>query len=112
MLRRRFVPVPSYPPSPLTDMGNSEAMEYPARRAEGLLDGLMRPTEVARMLGVSRTWLYAAAKDGRVPCVRLGGPDGPVRFVERDLVALLERARGGWVPGESSSDTARRAAAA
>ena len=51
------------------------------------------------MLGVSRSWLYDAAKDGRVPSIRLGGPDGPVRFVERDLVEWLERARAGWLPG-------------
>jgi excisionase family DNA binding protein len=46
---------------------------------------LLKPSEVARMLQVSRTWLYDAAKDGRIPSVRLGGPDGPVRFVEEDI---------------------------
>src|SRR5438045_9726022 len=44
---------------------------------------LLKPSEVARMLQVSRTWLYDAAKDGRIPSVRLGGPDGPGRFVGR-----------------------------
>jgi excisionase family DNA binding protein len=72
---------------------------------------LLKPSEVARMLGVSRTWLYDAAKDGRVPCVRLGAPDGPVRFIERDLIAWLDRARAGWLPGESGAETLRRAAA-
>ena len=75
------------------------------------LGELLKPSQVARMLGVSRTWLYDAAKDGRVPCVRLGGPLGPVRFVESDLVAWLERARAGWRPGESGAETLRRAAA-
>jgi excisionase family DNA binding protein len=75
------------------------------------LTDLLRPGEVARMLGVSRSWLHDAAKDGRIPCVRLGGPDGPVRFVERDLADWLDRARAGWVPGETSADTLRRAAA-
>ena len=79
--------------------------------ARTALTGLLRPGEVARMLGVSRSWLYDAAKDGRIPCVRLGGPDGPVRFVERDLADWLERARAGWQPGDTSSDTLRRAAA-
>ena len=46
---------------------------------------LLKPGEVARRLQVSRTWLYAAAKSGRIPSVRLGGADGPVRFVEEDV---------------------------
>jgi excisionase family DNA binding protein len=73
---------------------------------------LLRPGEVAVMLGVSRSWLYEAAKDGRVPCVRLGGPDGPLRFVARDLSEWLERARAGWLPGNSTAETVRRATAA
>jgi excisionase family DNA binding protein len=76
------------------------------------LEQLLKPSEVARMLGVSRTWLYEAAKRGRVPCIRLGGADGPVRFVESDLIEWLERARAGWLPGESGADTVRRAAPA
>jgi excisionase family DNA binding protein len=77
-----------------------------------LLAGLLCPGEVARMLGVSRSWLYEAAKEGRVPSIRLGGPDGPLRFVEHDLVTRLERARAGWLPGDSTAETLRRAAAA
>jgi excisionase family DNA binding protein len=38
---------------------------------------LLKPTDVARQLNVSRAWLYAAAKDGRIPSVRIGGRDGP-----------------------------------
>jgi excisionase family DNA binding protein len=70
---------------------------------------LLRPTDVARMLGVSRSWLYEAAKDGRIPCVRLGGEDGPLRFVERDLVAWLEQARSSWLPTDSGAQAVRRA---
>lgn len=55
---------------------------------------LLRPAEVAERLGVSRTWLYEAAKTGRIPCVRLGGADGPLRFVEADLDAWVNRSRG------------------
>jgi excisionase family DNA binding protein len=51
------------------------------------------------MLQVSRTWLYGAAKDGRIPSVRLGRPEGPVRFVEEDIERWLERARQAWRPG-------------
>lgn len=80
-------------------------------QTEEVLADLLRPAEVAQMLGVSRSWLYGAAKDGRIPCVRLGGSDGPLRFVERDLLEWLERARACWRPGESSATTLRRAAA-
>ena len=41
---------------------------------------LLRPAEVVELLGVSRSWLYEAAKCGRIPCVRLGDPEGPLRF--------------------------------
>jgi excisionase family DNA binding protein len=86
-------------------------MELPARhlqpdaRAAG---DLLKPTEVARRLGVSRTWLYAAAKDGRIPSVRIGGPDGPLRFVPEDLDAWLDETRAAWRPGETSAATLRR----
>jgi excisionase family DNA binding protein len=65
--------------SDLAEPGNTGA------RSDLPLGELLRPGEVAVMLGVSRSWLYEAAKDGRVPCVRLGGPDGPLRFVARPL---------------------------
>jgi excisionase family DNA binding protein len=53
------------------------------------------------MLQVSRTWLYDAARDGRIPSVRLGGPERPVRFVEEDIEEWLERAGQAGRPGES-----------
>jgi excisionase family DNA binding protein len=86
-------------------------IESDGERTEHGLTDLLRPAQVAQMLGVSRSWLYAAAKDGRIPCVRLGASDGPLRFVERDLLEWLERARASWRPGESSVQTLRRAAA-
>lgn len=72
-------------------------------------DRLLKPSEVARMLGVSRTWLYQAAKDGRVPALRLGGPDGPLRFAPDALEEWIGRARAAWRVGDSSDDTLRRA---
>jgi excisionase family DNA binding protein len=60
---------------------------------------LMRPHEVCTMLGVSRSWLYQAAADGRIPHVRLGSDDGPVRFVATDIEQWLEDARRRWTPG-------------
>ena len=51
---------------------------------------------------VSRSWLYDAAKCGRVPHVRLGGADGPLRFIEGDLLAWLTEARAAWSPGRGA----------
>lgn len=72
------------------------------------LSSLLKPGEVASRLGVSRSWLYEAAKDGRIPSVRLGGPEGPLRFIEADLAAWLERARAAWRPGDTTAQTLRR----
>jgi excisionase family DNA binding protein len=60
---------------------------------------LLKPAEVARRLRVSRSWVYAAAADGRLPAIRLGGADGPLRFVAADVEAWLEEARRAWTPG-------------
>ena len=71
---------------------------------------LLRPSDLMQRLGVSRSWLYQAAKDGRIPSVRLGGPDGPLRFDPDDIAAWLERAREGWEPRDTAAATLRRAA--
>jgi excisionase family DNA binding protein len=60
---------------------------------------LLKPAEVCRMLAVSRTWVYAAAADGRLPSVRLGRPDGPLRFIRADVEAWLQEQRAAWAPG-------------
>jgi excisionase family DNA binding protein len=73
------------------------------------MDGLLKPAEVARKLGVSRSWLYAAAAEGRIPSIRLGGPAGPLRFVSEDLEDWLARARLAWRPGQTTVGTLRRA---
>jgi predicted DNA-binding transcriptional regulator AlpA len=56
---------------------------------------LLRPAEVQRMLRVSKTWLYDAAKQRRIPSVRLGGPDGPLRFERTAIEALIRDSRVG-----------------
>ena len=69
---------------------------------------LLRPAEVIDLLGVSRSWLYDAAKAGRIPCVRLGGPDGPVRFRARELEAWIEGSRmtpADAAPAKRTEDT-------
>jgi excisionase family DNA binding protein len=69
---------------------------------------LLTPSEVARRLGVSRSWIYAAAKQGRIPCVRLGSDDGPVRFLEAELAAWLRPARPERSPTRRSTDNLSR----
>jgi excisionase family DNA binding protein len=66
---------------------------------------LLRPTEVAAQLGVSRSWLYDAAKSGRIPSIRIGGRDGPLRFVPEDLQRWLDDARAEWAPGRPAQPT-------
>ena len=69
---------------------------------------LLKPAEVAQRLGVSRSWLYEAAKEGRIPSIRLGGDEGPLRFHEGDLAAWIASARQCWQPGDTTADTLRR----
>jgi excisionase family DNA binding protein len=64
---------------------------------------LLRPNDVARKLSVSRAWIYEAARTGRIPSVRLGGEDGPLRFIEADLDQWLAEARSKWRPGRRAS---------
>ena len=69
---------------------------------------LLKPSEIASYLGVSRSWVYGAAKAGRIPCVRLGGEGGPLRFVPSDIERWLESARRQWLPGHPAAGTADR----
>lgn len=69
---------------------------------------LLKPSELARQLGVSRTWLYDAAKTGRIPSVRIGGEEGPLGFVAEDIERWLGEARAAWTPGRPSVATRRR----
>jgi excisionase family DNA binding protein len=71
---------------------------------------LLKPAEIAQYLGVSRSWVYLAAKEGRIPCMRLGGAEGPLRFVRSDVERWLENARREWLPGETTVAVASRAA--
>ncbi len=69
---------------------------------------LLKPCDVCAQLKVSRAWLYRAAADGRIPSLRLGGPDGPLRFEPDEIEAWIERSRAAWRPGDSSTATLRR----
>src|SRR5918995_1330351 len=90
------------PSRPSVDSPTRSQVGCPIRSFDGLEDEddvdfadgqLLRPAEVIDLLGVSRSWLYDAAKAGRIPCVRLGGPDGPGRFRARELQAWIEGSR-------------------
>jgi excisionase family DNA binding protein len=66
---------------------------------------LLKPSEVAARLGVSRSWLYEAARHGRIPCIRIGGQEGPLRFVAEDLQCWIDEARDRWSPGRPACPT-------
>ncbi|MGO8907111.1 MAG: helix-turn-helix domain-containing protein [Solirubrobacteraceae bacterium] len=66
---------------------------------------LIKPTALAAQLGVSRSWLYEAARTGRIPSIRIGGEDGPLRFVPEDIERWLDEARANWTPGRSTRTT-------
>jgi excisionase family DNA binding protein len=65
---------------------------------------LLKPNDVARWLAVSRAWVYNAARTGRIPSIRIGGEDGPLRFVREDVEQWLDEARAGWTPGRRHRD--------
>lgn len=69
---------------------------------------LLTVSEVCEQLSVSRPWVYRAARDGKIPSVRLGGEDGPLRFVQADLDDWLAQARAAWRPGQTSAQTLNR----
>lgn len=66
---------------------------------------LMKPAALAAQLCVSRAWLYEAAKTGRIPSIRIGGAEGPLRFVPEDIERWLDDARAEWVPGRPTRAT-------
>jgi predicted DNA-binding transcriptional regulator AlpA len=63
------------------------------------VDHLLKPSDLVRYLGTSRSWVYEAAKRVEIPSIRLGGQDGPLRFVERDIESWIDDARVRWRPG-------------
>ncbi len=59
-----------------------------------MIERLLKPEEVREMLNVSRSWLYEAANDGRIPSLRLG-PNGPLRFDPEEVELWLKHRRDG-----------------
>jgi excisionase family DNA binding protein len=54
-------------------------------------------------LSVSRAWVYEAARTGRIPSVRLGGEEGPLRFVEADIDQWVRRPELRGIRGRRAS---------
>jgi excisionase family DNA binding protein len=52
---------------------------------------LLRITEAAQRLNVSRATVHRWIRDGRIPAVRLGGSGAPIRIPEDELRAWLYR---------------------
>lgn len=73
-----------------------------SQREARALSPLLRPNDVARLLSVSRAWVYDAARAGRIPSFRLGGEEGPLRFVAEDIEQWLAEARRGWLPSRNA----------
>jgi excisionase family DNA binding protein len=73
---------------------------------------LLRITEAAERLNVSRASVYRWAHDGRLPAVQLGGPGSPLRIpadeLDQWLFADLE-APGGPPPPSPGDRVERRA---
>lgn len=69
--------------------------EHNTGAGQGVAPGLWTVKQAARHLQMSESWLYRAAADGTVPCVRLGkGKRAPLRFRKAELDA--------WVAAQSS----------
>lgn len=89
----------------VSTMSEPQPADITAQTTRGALAGaetmrpLIKPAEMARYLEVSRAWVYRAAEEGRIPSIRLGGPDGPLRFVPDDVEQWLREARARWTPG-------------
>jgi excisionase family DNA binding protein len=73
----------------------------PADRPQDQLvsDVLLTASQLAKRFSVSQGWVYQAVADGRLPHIRLGRADGPVRFVSAEIDAWLEA----WAPGRAGA---------
>jgi excisionase family DNA binding protein len=56
----------------------------------------LSPAQTAVVLNVSRETVYRLLRDGRLPCIRVGGQ---LRVPKRALAAKLAESRGGWPIG-------------
>lgn len=52
-----------------TNSPRNHQLGTPARRLDG---PLLRPDQAAALLAVKTSWIYHAARTGRLPCIRVG----------------------------------------
>jgi excisionase family DNA binding protein len=81
-----------------TQGGQFEFRRHPEHLCTSMSGQLLKPEDVRQLLNVSRSWLYAAANDGRIPCFRLGGPAGPLRFERSAIEEWLANSGNGVTP--------------
>jgi excisionase family DNA binding protein len=74
-----------------------------AASPDGAPAPLVTAAAVARQLGVSQSWVYLKAEAGVLPHRRLGGDDGPVRFVQAEIDEWFEEQRERRQPSQSWS---------
>jgi predicted DNA-binding transcriptional regulator AlpA len=62
-----------------------------------------RPLNGLLLVTIIEARSYQAAADRRIPHIRLGSDDGPVRFLPAEIEQWLENARRDWRPGRQPS---------
>lgn len=65
---------------------------------DGVTTRLVRIDYAARLLGRSRSWVYAMVRNGRLPHVRFDEAS-PLQFDESELLAFIEEHRKGGSNG-------------
>ena len=65
-------------------------LELSASSPSRLNEPLLTPAEAAALLAVRRSWVYDAARNGQLPCVRVGRH---LRFLRSDLERWVSERR-------------------
>ncbi len=63
------------------------------------------PPEVAKMMGVSDSWLYKGVEAGRIPLRRIGRM---IRFHRKDIVELMNTVRTGPISPKGHGEVEKR----
>lgn len=75
---------------------SSQISEQPRERSVDLSEPLLTAPAAAALLSVRTSWIYEAARNGTLPCVRLGKH---VRFLRADLEGWIAAQRAAWPGG-------------